>query len=70
MVSVIGMRKRYDENGKCIGAHNIVFDEILDDYVIKKIILDDKVFDLSYLEVMKHLRAIKVDETFEDNSFY
>lgn len=66
----MGMRKRYDATGKCIGAHNMVFDEIPDDYVIKRVILDDKVFDLSYLGVMKHLRSIKVDESFEDNSYF
>lgn len=66
----MGMRKRFDTNGKCIGAHNMVFDEIPDDYIIKKVILNDKVFDLSYLGVMKHLRSIKVDETFEDNLYY
>ena len=35
----MGMRKRYDETGKCIGAHNMVFDEIPDDYVIKRLSL-------------------------------
>lgn len=66
----MGMRKRYDETGKCLGAHNMTYDEIPDDYVMKKIILDDKVFDLSYLGVMKYLRSIKVDESFEDDAYY
>ena len=66
----MGMRERYDETGKCIGAHNMTYDEIPDDYVMKKIILDDKVFDLSYLSVMKHLRSIRADECFEDDAYY
>lgn len=66
----MGMRKRFDSYGNCIGAHNMVFDEIPDDYVMKKVVLDDKVFDLSYLGVMKHLRSIKVDDFFDDNNFY
>lgn len=66
----MGMRKRYDVSGKCIGANNMIYDEIPDDYAMKKVILDDKVFDLSYLGVMKHLRSMKVDECFEDDAYY
>lgn len=66
----MGMRERYDETGKCIGTHNMTYDEIPDDYVMKKIILDDKMFDLSYLGVMKHLRSIRVYECFEDDAYY
>jgi len=66
----MGMRKRFDATGKYVGAHNMMFDEIPDDYVIKRVILDDKVFDSSYLGVMKYLRSLKVDESFEDNSYY
>ena len=66
----MGMRKRYDTTGKCIGSHDMVFDEIPDDYEIKKVILDDKVYDLSFLGVMKYLRSTKVDESFVDNSYY
>ena len=38
----MGMRERYDATGKCIGAHNMVFDEIPDDYDIKKLSLMTK----------------------------
>ena len=32
--------------------------------------MNDKVYDLSYLGVMKHLRTIKAGEEFDDNIFY
>lgn len=64
------MRERFDECGNCIGAHNMIFDEIPDDYVVKRVILNDKVFDLSYLGVMKYLRDNNIDDCFADNSFY
>ena len=56
------MRKRYDNDGNWIGSCQMVFDEIPDDYKIKKVILEDKVYDLSYLGVMKHLRDKEVAE--------
>lgn len=64
------MRERYDNNGNLIGSCRMVFDEIPDDYKIKKVILEDKVYDLSYLGVMKHLRDNKVAPEFADNDFY
>lgn len=64
------MRNRYDENGNLIGAHNMIFDNIPDDYEVQKVLLNDKVYDLSYLGVMKHLRTIKAGEEFDDNIFY
>ena len=42
----MGMRKRHDATGNCIGAHNMIFDEISDNYIVKKVILDDKVLQL------------------------
>ena len=33
------MRKRYDDNGNLIGSCRMVFDEIPDDYQIKKVII-------------------------------
>lgn len=64
------MRERYDDNGNLIGNCKMVFDEIPDDYQIKKVVLEDKVFELSYLSVMKHLRDNKVAPEFADNNFY
>lgn len=64
------MRERKDENGKVIGYHRMVFDEMPDDYKMQKVLLHDKVPDLSYLGVMKHLRNIEVDEIFKDDEFY
>ncbi len=64
------MRERYDDNGNLIGSCRMIFDEIPDDYQIQKVILEDKVFDLSYLGIMKHLRDNKVAEEFSDNTFY
>ena len=64
------MRERYDESGNVIGAHNMVFDEIPDDYEIKQVLLPGKVVDLSYLGVMRHLRDIKAGDEFGDDMFY
>ena len=64
------MRERYDNDGNIIGTHNMVFDEIPDDYELKQVLLPDKVVDLSYLGVMRHLRDIKAGEEFKDDIFY
>lgn len=66
----MGMRERHDENGKLIGYHNMIFDNIPDDYQMQKVILEDKVYDLSYVGVMKYLRNINASEEFTDNNFY
>lgn len=64
------MRERYDNDGNVIGTHNMVFDEIPDDYELKQVLLPDKAVDLSYLGVMRHLRDIKAGEEFKDDVFY
>lgn len=66
----MGMRERKDENGNLKGYHNMIFDNIPDDYQIQRIVLEDKVYDLSYIGVVKHLRNIKVGEEFTDDKFY
>ena len=66
----MGMRDRLDQNGILKGYHNMIFDNISDDYHIQKVILEDKLYDLSYLGVMKHLRTIKAGEEFADDNFY
>ncbi len=64
------MRARYDENGKLLGFHNMVFDDIPDDYQMKTIFPNIDLPDLSFLGVMKYLRDIKAAKEFEDNSAY
>lgn len=64
------MRARYDENGKLIGVHNMVFDDMPDDYQMKTLFPGIDLPDLSYLGVMKYLRDIKVSKEIEDNSAY
>lgn len=66
----MSMRERYDKNGNLTGCHNMVFDDISDDYEVQKVILNDLGNDLSYIEVMKHLRNQKVGEEFLDKKFY
>ena len=66
----MGMRERYDENGNLKGYHNMIFDNIPDDYQIQKVILDDKVYDLSYIGIMKYLRSIEAGKEFADDKFY
>ena len=53
------MRARYDENGKLLGFHNMVFDDIPDDYQMKTIFPNIDLPDLSFLGVIKYLRDIK-----------
>ena len=64
------MRDRFDSQGNLIGAHNMIFDDIPDDYEIQKFILEQGVYDLSYLGVMKYLRNQNVSAEFHDNQFY
>lgn len=64
------MRARYDENGKVKSYHNMIFDEIPDNYKMQQIIMDEKVLDLSYLGVMKYLKDSKAGPEFSDNKFY
>ena len=66
----MGMRERRDQDGNLKGYHNMIFDNIPDDYQMQKVILEDKVFDLSYIGVMKYLRTIKTREEFTDDKFY
>ena len=64
------MRPRYDENGKLIGAHKMIFDDMPDDYQMRQFLLSEKVTDLSYLGVMNYLRNINAADEFQDNNFY
>lgn len=64
------MRNRYDASGNLIGAHNIIFDKIPDDYKMQKILTGDKFADWSYVGIMKHLRTIEAGEESFDDKFY
>lgn len=66
----MGMRPRYDENGKIKGAHNMIFDDIPDNYKMRKVLLENQFYDLSYVGFMKKLRDSKVEKMFEDNNIY
>lgn len=66
----MGMRRRYDDKGNLRGYHNMIFDEIPDDYQMKKVILQNGVYDMSFIGVMKHLRNVNADVIFSDNEFY
>lgn len=66
----MGMRPRYDDKGKLIGAHNMIFDDMPDNYRVQNVLVARAIQDLSYTAIMKHLRKAKVAEEFEDNSFY
>lgn len=66
----MGMRPRYDDKGKLIGAHNMIFDDMPDNYRVQNVLVARAIQDLSYTAIMKHLRKAKAAEEFEDNSFY
>lgn len=48
----------------------MVFDEIPDDYEIKQVLVTEKMVDLSYIGVMRHMRDIKADDEFKNDMFY
>lgn len=64
------MRPRYDENGNIKSYHNMLFDNIPDDYKMQKVLTGDKFADWSYVGIMKHLRTIEVRDEFSNNKFY
>lgn len=66
----MGMRPRYDDKGKIISTHNMIFDDMPDDYRMQSILIDGAVQDLSYTAFMQQLRNAKVADEFEDNCLY
>lgn len=64
------MRPRYDEEGNIKSYHNIVFENIPDDYKIQKVLTGDKFYDWSYVGIMKHLRTNEVEKEFSNNKVY
>ena len=64
------MRLRYNKDGAVIGSHNMIFDDVPDDYQVRAFLTSGKVIDLSYLGAIKHLRNIEAAEEFANNDFY
>lgn len=64
------MRPRYDEEGNIKSYHNMIFDNIPDDYKMRKVLTGDKFADWSYVGIMKHLRSVEAGEEFFDKKFY
>ena len=46
----MGMRPRYDESGKIIGAHNMIFDDISDQYKMQRVLIDKDIQEISYVQ--------------------
>lgn len=63
------MRKRTDDNGYDLSFHNMVFDDIPDNYSMKKVITD-KMYDYSYMGILKELRDDKSIGAFIDDKSY
>ena len=66
----MSMRLRYDENGNENRWHNMIFDDMPDDYIMKKILLSNGFRDVSYVGFMKQLRKTKRVKAFDDNIVY
>lgn len=64
------MRPRYDKEGNIKSYHNMIFDNIPDDYKMQKVLTGDKFADWSYVGVMKNLRTIEAGKVFSDNKYY
>lgn len=48
----------------------MIFDNIPDDYKMRKVLTGDKFADWSYVGIMKHLRTIEAGEEFFNNKYY
>lgn len=66
----MSMRPRYDENGNEYRWHNMIFDDMPDDYIIRQILLNNGFQDVSYVGFMKQLRKSKRVKAFDDNIVY
>lgn len=66
----MSMRIRYDENGQIKGSHNMLFDEVPDDFIMRTVLLDKQNKDLSYTAFLKGLREAQIEKAFEDNNVY
>lgn len=64
------MRPRYDEEGNIKSYHDMIFDNIPDDYKMQKVLTGDKFANWSYVGIMKHLRTVEAGEEFFDKKFY
>lgn len=66
----MSMRPRYDENGNEYRWHNMIFDDMPDDYIMRQILLNNGFRDVSYVGFMKQLRKSKRVKAFDDNIVY
>ncbi len=66
----MSMRPRYDENGNENRWHNMIFDDMPDDYIMRKTLLNNGFRDVSYVGFMKQLRKSKKIKAFDDNIVY
>lgn len=66
----MSMRPRYDENGNEYRWHNMIFDDMPDDYIMRQILLNNGFRDVSYVGFMKQLRKSKRIKAFDDNIVY
>ena len=64
------MRLRYDENGNENRWHNMIFDDMPDDYIMRQILLNNGFRDVSYVGFMKQLRKSERVKAFDDNIVY
>ena len=66
----MSMRLRYDENGNENRWHNMIFDDMPDDYIMRQILLNNGFRDVSYVGFMKQLRKSERVKAFDDNIVY
>ncbi len=64
------MRARYDENGNIRSYHQMIFDNVPDDYEMQSVLTGERFSDLSYVGLMKHLRTKEKIEDFSNNEYY
>ena len=64
------MRAIYDENGNIRSYHQMIFDNVPDDYEMQSVLTGERFSDLSYVGLMKHLRTKEKIEDFSNNEYY
>jgi hypothetical protein len=58
------MRARYDENGNERSYHQMIFDNVPDDYEMQSVLTGEKFTDLSYVGIMSILDQKKILKIF------
>lgn len=66
----MSIRPRFDKNGNKNCWYNVIFDDIPDDYMMRKILTASLLPGLSYVGIMKQLRENRISEEFEDDNYY